>query len=71
MLNRTDTLRMYQWADSVMATLTPDERLGQLIMPIVDSKDNEPSRQIVRRDIQQYHVGGLLFSREPLQHRPR
>lgn len=63
MLNRTDTLRMYQWADSVMATLTPDERLGQLIMPIVDSKDNEPSRQIVRRDIQQYHVGGLLFSK--------
>lgn len=63
MLSGADSIQMNAWVDSVMATLTPDERLGQLIMPIVESKDEEAYRQIVRRDLQQYHVGGLLFSK--------
>ena len=67
LMNRIDTLQMQRWTDSIMATLTPNERLGQLIMPIVDSKDDEAHRQIVRRDIQQYHVGGLLFSKGTFQ----
>lgn len=63
MLKRVDAESMNQWVDSMMNQLTPDERLGQLIMPIVNSFDDEPSRQIIKRDLETYHVGGLLFSK--------
>ncbi len=63
LLQRTDSLQMNHWVDSVMDLLTPDERLGQLIMPIVDSRDDEAHRQVIRRDIENFHVGGLLFSK--------
>jgi beta-glucosidase-like glycosyl hydrolase/CubicO group peptidase (beta-lactamase class C family) len=54
---------MNHWVDSVMSTLTPEERLGQLIIPIVDAKGlTAAQRQIILRDVEQYHVGGLLFS---------
>ncbi len=62
-----NTVRMHLWADSIMQKMTPDERLGQLIMPIVDSKNDDAHRQIIRRDIEQYHVGGLLFSKGTIQ----
>lgn len=62
-LYRTDSLKMEQWVDSVMNTLTPDERLGQLIIPIVDAKGNTPAqRQTLLKAIETFHVGGLLFS---------
>lgn len=63
LLRQADTEAMNRWADSIMNQLTPDERLGQLIMPIVECLDNEQYRQIVKRDIETYHVGGLIYSR--------
>lgn len=63
MLHSVDTTLMNRWVDSVMLTLNADERLGQLIMPIVDSRDDDAHRQIIRQDIETYHVGGLLFSK--------
>lgn len=54
------------WADSVMRTLTPDERLGQLIIPIVGCSDTPEQRAIIKNDIEKYHVGGLLFSKGTL-----
>lgn len=63
MLLRADSASMNRWVDSVMSRLTPDERLGQLIMPIADSRDDEAHRQNIRRAIEVYHVGGLLFSK--------
>lgn len=57
-----DSVRQEAWVDSVFSTLTPDERLGQLIIPIVETKGNTAAqRQIILRDIRDYHVGGLLF----------
>ena len=63
LLKRQDAEAMDRWVDSIMSQLTPDERLGQLIIPIVDSRDDDAHRQIIRRDIETYHVGGLLFSK--------
>lgn len=62
-LSRADSLGMEAWVDSVMNVLTPDERLGQLIIPIVDAKGNTPAqRQTLLKAVTTYHVGGLLFS---------
>lgn len=59
----TNDAAMERWVDSVMTTLSPEERLGQLIIPIVDAKGmTAAQRQILLRDVEQYHVGGLLFS---------
>ena len=52
---------MEAWADSVLSTLSPEERLGQLIIPIVGNSDTPEQRAIIRNDIEKYHVGGLLF----------
>lgn len=63
LIQNVDSVAMNHWVDSVMLTLTPDERLGQLILPIVDSHDDDPHRQIIRQDIETYKVGGFLFSK--------
>jgi beta-glucosidase-like glycosyl hydrolase/CubicO group peptidase (beta-lactamase class C family) len=63
LLQQADAARMEQWVDSVFNTLSAEERLGQLIVPIVDAKGMTPAqRQVLLRDVEQYHVGGLLFS---------
>ncbi len=57
---------MEAWADSVLSTLSSEERLGQLIIPIVGNSDTPEQRAIIRNDIEKYHVGGLLFSKGTL-----
>ena len=65
-LTYSDYNEVEAWADSVLATLTPEERLGQLIIPIVGNNDTPEQRAIIRNDIEKYHVGGLLFSKGTL-----
>jgi beta-glucosidase-like glycosyl hydrolase/CubicO group peptidase (beta-lactamase class C family) len=63
LMQHVDRLRMEQWVDSVFATLTAEERLGQLIIPIVDARGcTDAQRKILLDDVEQLHVGGLLFS---------
>lgn len=57
---------MEAWADSVLATLSPEERLGQLIITLVGNTDNAEQRAIIKRNIEKYHIGGLLFSKGTL-----
>lgn len=54
---------MNQWVDSVMSTLTMDEKVGQLLMIIVDPKTNNRNMQLVRRYITEFKAGGVLFHR--------
>ncbi len=59
------------WIDSVFNALTPDERIGQLIMVSAHGYPNNPKRVIidtavsspryVERMIRDYKVGGLVF----------
>ncbi len=50
-----------KWVDSVFASLTPEERLGQLFMiPAYSNKDMKHVRE-VRELIQKYKIGGLIF----------
>ncbi len=66
MLSYVEYKTMEAWADSVLQLLTPEERLGQLIIPIVGNENSAEQRAIIKRDIDKYHVGGLLFSKGTL-----
>ena len=50
------------WVDSVYATLSDRERVAQLFIPVVDPKDGDASRAVIRNLVQRNGVGGLLFS---------
>ncbi|MGV3539978.1 MAG: glycoside hydrolase family 3 N-terminal domain-containing protein [Rufibacter sp.] len=49
------------WADSVFKTLTPEERIAQLIMIPVYSNKNQAHVDSISRLITTYKVGGLIF----------
>lgn len=63
LLHRADTTAMRHWVDSVMLSLTPDQRLGQLIMPQVVGGNTPEVKTQIERQLQQYHIGGIFFSK--------
>lgn len=60
--NRCNPQAMNAWVDSVMLQLSPQERLGQLIIPIITNTDNQKTRTHIKQTIERYHIGGILFS---------
>ncbi|WP_262386050.1 glycoside hydrolase family 3 N-terminal domain-containing protein [Hymenobacter sp. BT491] len=50
-----------RWVDSVMATLTPDQRVAQLFMVAAYSNKTRIDEDSVSTLIQQYGIGGLIF----------
>ncbi len=63
---RTDRVAMEQWVDSVMQTLSPDERLGQLIISIVEPVNTPAARQALKNKLDKYHLGGILWQKGTL-----
>lgn len=55
------THREIQWADSVFKTMTPEERIAQLIFIRAYSTGDTANINQVTNLIQQKHVGGLVF----------
>ncbi|CAL1521014.1 glycoside hydrolase family 3 N-terminal domain-containing protein [Chitinophaga sp. MM2321] len=53
--------RASQWADSVFQSLTPDERIAQLIMIRAHSNLGQDHINAVIKDIQDNKVGGVIF----------
>lgn len=51
----------YAWADSVMASLSPDERIAQLFMVAAYSNKDGKHVQATEELVQKYGVGGLIF----------
>ncbi|MEG9327497.1 glycoside hydrolase family 3 N-terminal domain-containing protein [Salinimicrobium catena] len=49
------------WVDSVMTTLTPDERIAQLIMVAAYSNRGEEHKQEILKLIEEQKIGGLIF----------
>lgn len=62
--NQVDKTSMDRWVDSVYATLSIDQKVGQLFMPIVEPKDSWKNR--IATHVKQQNVGGLLFSKGTL-----
>jgi beta-N-acetylhexosaminidase len=62
------------WVETTLASLTPDEKIGQLIIPAVVGmflgQDSETFQQI-RRDITEFHVGGYhMLGDVSMRHEP-
>lgn len=49
------------WVDSVMATLTPDERIAQMMMIAAYSNRSRAFEDSIARVIEKLQVGGLVF----------
>ena len=56
-----DNLQAGQWVDSVYSALTPQERIGQLMMIRVKSTGDSTEYRDVANLIRQYNLGGLCF----------
>ncbi len=56
------------WVDSIMETMSPDERLGQLFMLASYSKKEELNKGSLTKIIKDYKIGGLImFPAGPVQ----
>ena len=51
----------WAWADSVLATLSLEEKIGQLFMVSTYSNRNERDYAYTESLIKKYHLGGLIF----------
>lgn len=56
-----DVLPESAWADSVLRTLTLDEKIGQFFMIATFSNRDEVEYRQIERLIADYHLGGLIF----------
>lgn len=57
-----DDIRCRQWVDSVMRRLSLKERVGQLFIYTIAPQINKSNKELLRKVVQDYKVGGLLFS---------
>lgn len=58
---KADKAKMNRWVDSVFNVLTPDERIAQLFMPIVNPKNDATNMRRLKRYVEELKVGGILF----------
>lgn len=54
--------RCRQWVDSVLGKMSLKERIGQLFIYTIAPQQDKANRDLLRRVVQNYKVGGLLFS---------
>lgn len=65
LLKNADRQKLQHWVDSVYETMSIDEKVGQLFMPIIYS-DNRSKKQI-ETYVTELKVGGVLFSKGSLE----
>lgn len=56
-----DAQNQYQWADEVLASMTLEQKIGQLFIISAYSNRDEGHYQATEQLIRDYHVGGILF----------
>ena len=61
---QTDKAAMNQWVDSVYNSLTLEQKVGQLFMPIVESNSSWKGR--ISNYIKNQKIGGVVFSKGTL-----
>ena len=63
LFNDVDQVAMNQWVDSVFNSLSPEARIGQLIVAAVTPKSSDAVRDQVRQLVTNNKVGGLIYER--------
>ena len=63
----SDNRQCRRWVDSVMQTMTLRERVGQLFVYTIAPQQDRANKELLRRMVEDYRVGGLLFSGGLLQ----
>ena len=58
---RVDLLERHPWVDSVLTTMTLDEKIGQLFMMPVYSNKGQEQLNTTLAEIRDYHIGGIIF----------
>ena len=61
LFNNVDQVAMNRWVDSVFNSLSPEARIGQLIVAAVTPRSNDMTRDLVKRLVSQNLVGGLIY----------
>lgn len=56
-----DTLGAGRWADSIMKSMSEDEKIGQLFMVAAYSNRDSTHFKEIKKLIMNYHIGGLCF----------
>ncbi len=54
--------RCEEWVDSVLRKMNLRERIGQLFVYTIAPQQDKANRALLRKVVQEYKVGGLLFS---------
>ncbi len=49
------------WVDSIMKTMSPEERIAQLIMVAAYSNRGEEHKQEILKQVKKHKIGGLIF----------
>lgn len=57
-----DDVRCRQWVDSVLDKLSLKERIGQLFIYTIAPYQDKANKELLRKVVKDYKVGGLLFS---------
>lgn len=52
------------WVDSIMKSMSVDEKIGQLFMVQAYSNKDKKHEKFITNMIQKYHVGNLILCRE-------
>ncbi len=63
LFNNVDQVAMNHWVDSVFNTLSPEGRIGQLIVAAVTPASGDATRELVRQLVSRDLVGGLIYER--------
>ena len=66
----SDDVRCRQWVDSVLGTLSLKERIGQLFIYTIAPYQDKGNKELLRKVVEDYKVGGLLFSGGLMQNQP-
>jgi beta-glucosidase-like glycosyl hydrolase/CubicO group peptidase (beta-lactamase class C family) len=63
LLKEAEGAEMEHWVDSIFATLSEDEQIGQLFMPIIYPDTKEDNLQQAIRYVRDFGIGGVLYQK--------
>ena len=59
---------MEAWVDSVYNSMTPEQRVGQLIAQSFQSKDLNAAKHQIKSTVEKYHIGWAYFASGKAEH---